>query len=315
MRLPQSRLTRHRGGHGSRLFTLIAIALVAALIGAGLFLVVRARSPILPIAETTRSMDAIELWRTGDYRRVVDVTSAHLQRYPLDETSLTLRGFSSFYLALEAVDSEKKQDLLIKAVQDLRRVLLKPEPAMEAQIRYTLGKSYYHRGQFFFDLAVRELEKARDLGMMQLDLLEYLALAHASLGNTDTTIDYFRAALDLGDEDVHRLSLADVLIDESRYDDADALLYTVLDSSTDVILRQHGLLSLGESRRGQGRYEAALEAFQELLELNPSSAEARFQLGETFLEQGENDRARFEWREALRLNPNHIESFQRLQEY
>jgi tetratricopeptide (TPR) repeat protein len=58
-----------------------------------------------------------------------------------------------------------------------------------------------------------------------------------------------------------------------------------------------------------------LDTYQRLLQVNESSAAARFGMGEVYLAQGERERARFEWREALRLDPNHIESLQRLQEY
>lgn len=314
MRLPQSRTLHHRARHGRRLFTLVASAVAAVLLGAGVTLVVRSRAPILPFAETARSLDAIELWRVGEYSQVMDVASKHLERYPMDETSLSLRGFARFYLAMDAVAGEDKQDLLVQSVQDLRRVLLLASPSMEPQVRYVLGKAYYHRGEFFFDSAVNQLEHAQDLGVENLDLLEYLALAHAELGNEDRAVSYFRSAISLGDEDIHRLRLADLLIIRERYDEAEVLLIEVLESTRDVTLQQHALLSLGTLRRSERKYEAAIARYQELLEINPNSAQARFQLGETYLVMGERDRARFEWREALRLNPNHIESFQRLQE-
>ncbi|TVR69787.1 MAG: tetratricopeptide repeat protein [Spirochaetaceae bacterium] len=309
MRLSQS------NRHGRRIFTLLTTAVLAVLLGGGVFLILRSRTPILPVLETSRSVDAIELWGSGDYAAVVTVTSRQLEEYPLEETPLALRGFASFYLAMESVDSEEKQTLLIRAVQDLRRVLLLQDPAMETQVRYVLGKAYFHRGSFYYDSAVRELEAARRRGMETLDMLEYLALAHTELRERERAIEYFRAAIRLGDEDVHRVRLADLLIEEGRYEEADALLEAVLGTSGDTLLKQHSLLSLGVSLRKRLRYDDALTRFEELLEVNPSSAEARHQVGETYLEMGENDRARFEWREALRLNPNHIESFQRLQEY
>lgn len=321
MRLPRSRTAsahrafsrRHR--HGRRLFTLALVAVATVLAGTGIVLAVRSRAPILPVAETTGSLDAIELWRAGDYRGVSEVATRHLERYPLDETSLSLRGFSYFFLSTEAVGSDEQQDLLIRAVQDLRKVLLSPAPAMEPEVRYILGKSYYHRGTFFYDLAIRELEHARDLGIDNLDLLEYLALAHDEIGNRQRAIEYFQAALNVGDEDVHRVSLADLLVLEGRYSEAEDILERVITDTDDVMLQQHSMLTLARSRRNQSRYDQALATLEELLEVNPDSAEARFQLGETYLAMNENERARFQWREALRLNPNHIESFQRLREY
>jgi len=112
----------------------------------------------------------------------------------------------------------------VRAVQDLRKALLLPSPPMEPEVRYVLGKSYYHRGAFFYDLAIRELEHAHDLGIRRLDLLEYLALAYEEVGNRGRAIEYFRAALEKGNEDVHRVSLADLLILEGLYDEADTMM-------------------------------------------------------------------------------------------
>lgn len=315
MRLPQTRTHTHRMRHGRRLFTLALVAVVAASIGAGGFLLARSRSPLLPVAETSRSADAIELWRDGEYDRVASVTGEHLHRYPLDTTSLALRGFAQFYRAMETVESEEKQELLVESVQLLRRVLLLPPTSMEPQIRYVLGKAYYHRGEFFYDSAVRELDAARRLGIEQLDLLEYLALTHHALGDQSQAVQFFEEAIDFGDEDVHRIHLADILILEEEYSRANQVLSEVLEHTNDVVLQQHSLLSSGRAYRESGDFQLSIGRFEELLELNPSSAEARYEMGETFLAMEQNDRARFEWREALRLNPNHIESFQRLQEY
>lgn len=301
--------------HGRRMFTLLVVGLVAALIGTGVVLIFRYRSPILPIAETERAIDAIQLWQEGRFHEVEEITTAHLMRYPLDDVSLSLRGFSRFYIAMELVQPDAVQEKLVQTVQDLRRVLLLPAPQLHPQVRYVLGKAYFHRGEFFYPAALEELRRAREMGISQLDLLEYMALAYRARGELDNAIAHFREAVDLAGEDVHRLSLADLYIIQGDHGTADSLLENVTRRTSDVTLLQHGLLSLGRSQRLQNRYSDALETFQRVLEVNESSAEARFQKGETYLALDQNDRARFEWREALRLNPNHIESFQRLQEY
>ena len=122
-------------------------------------------------------------------------------------------------------------------------------------------------------------------------------------------------AIELGDEAIHRVTLADILIGEGRYSEADALLSRAIDQTEDTTILQDALLSLGRSYRLQERFDESIDVYQRILEINESSAEAHFGIGEVYLAQGEQDRARFEWREAIRLDPNHIESLQRLQEY
>ncbi|POR05234.1 hypothetical protein AU468_01735 [Alkalispirochaeta sphaeroplastigenens] len=315
MRIPQSRVPAHRSRHGRRILTVSIVALGAVIMGTGLTFLVVARSPVLPLTETDRALSAVEYWQAGDYERVIALATAQLQARPLDELSLSLRGFSRFYLALETVDNERKQELLVAAVKDLRRALLVQPDTFEPHIRYVLGKAYYHRGAYFYDAAIAELEKARDRGMRKSDLLEYLALAHSELHHYPKAIAYFRELLQDSGEPVHQVMLADLLVQEGYHHEAEPLLQDLLSEGSDTVLRQHAYLTLGSSRRDQGLYDEARKTYQELLELNPTSAEARYQLGELHLAEGHRDRARYEWREALRLNPNHIESFQRLQEY
>lgn len=301
--------------HRRRVVSVLIIALAAVTVVSGGVLFARARVPLLPVVETSQSLDAVELWQQGLYAKTEAVTTDTLSRYPMDDVSLTLRGFSRFYLAMEQVDPELTQEYLVNAVRDLRRVLLLSSPQLEPQVRYVLGKAFFHRGAFYIPAAIREMEIAHDRGIDQLDLLEYLALAHRELGNVDRAIAYFQMAINRDGEEIHRLSLADLLIIQGQYQSADDLLQGVISQTSDLILQQHGMLSRGKMLRAMGDHDRSLEEFDAVLEINESSAEAHFQRGETYLAMDRTDRARFEWREALRLNPNHIESFQRLQDY
>jgi tetratricopeptide (TPR) repeat protein len=269
----------------------------------------------MAIASVDRPVSAVEHWKQNRYDEVIRVTSRQLEDYPLDESALSLRGFAQFYLAVQTVSSERKNELLVAAIQDLRRALLLPEPRLETEIRYVLGKSYFHRGEFFYDSAVEQLQLAREGGRTQLDLLEYLAIANRDIGRLDQAAEFFREAIRLGDRPVHRVSLADVLIDLERYDDAHELLQQAIAETDDVTLLQDALLSRGLAFRQQQRYQQAIGVYEQLLTVNESSAEARFGLGEVYLALDDRSQARFYWREAIRLDPNHIESLQRLQEY
>jgi len=293
----------------------VAVAIASGAIVAGVFLLIRFRTPIFAIRQTERPQTAIELWTNQEYAEVVAVTTDQLTEYPLDSTALSLRGFSRFYLAMEEVAGDRRNQHLEGAVRDLRRVLLLPDIELAPEIHYILGKASFQRGEFFYDTAIDALERAHSLGIERLDLLEYLALASRDVGRVDAAVGYFREAIDVGDEPVHRIALAELLIREQRYDEADQLLRNVVRNSEDPTLVQDALLSLGESLRAQERLGDALQVYEQTLEINESSAEAHYGIGEVYLARGEPDRARFEWREAVRLNPNHIESLQRLQEY
>ena len=314
MRLPESRFsteTRRRTGGAA---IIVGIALIVAVIVATLVLVVRSRAPILPIADTEKTEDLVEFWNEREYTQLVAEATERLDKEPLDETAISLRGFARFYLAMREVNQGRSQAQLIGSVQDLKRALLLEDSRLEAQIHYVLGKALFHRGHFFCDAAIDELLIARDQGIEQLDLFEYLALASQELNRDDDAIAYFREAIEFGGEPIHKLSLADLLIERERFLEAETLLEEVLRETSDVGIVQRALLSTGTSYRRQERWDEAIGVYEDLLAINASSAEAHFGLGETHLGMGDGNLARYEWREAVRLDPNHIESLQRLQE-
>lgn len=63
-------------------------------------------------------------------------------------------------------------------------------------------------------------------------------------------------------------------------------------------------LKLGETARGEGRYDAALPHLERTVELNPESAYGRTLLGVTLGQLGRGDDALRELREAVRRDPN-----------
>jgi len=316
MRIPESRFsTASRRRNGAGVAIIVVVSLLVALVVAVVVFLYRARTPIFPIADAEETEDIVELWNTGRYEPLLEEAQTRLEEFPLDETALALRGFTRFYLAMQEVNEEQKQALLDGTVVDLNRVLLLDEPELLGEIHYVLGKAYFHRGRFFYDAAIRELRAAREIGIEQLDLLEYLAIASNELGRGEDAIGYFEDAIEMGNESVHKVNLADILIEEGRYEYAEDLLRETTESTSDLAVLQHALDSLGTSYRAQERWEDAIAAYQQLLDVNESSVRARFGLGETYLAMGENNLARYEWREAVRLDPNHIESLQRLQEY
>jgi tetratricopeptide (TPR) repeat protein len=293
----------------------LLVTLVALVVAGGVFLIIRARLPLFALPETDDSRTAIEHWQAGNFTETVRSATDQLEQFPVDGTALALRGFSRFYLSLDAVEQDVRFELLEGATRDLRRALLAPDQGLRAEAHYVLGKTFFHRGAYFYRSAIRELETAQELGISRLDLFEYLALASRDIGATDDAIGYFRETIERSDEAVHRLALAEILMGQERFGEADELLVAVIDGTADVTLLQDALLTQGLSFRMQERIGEAISVYNELLEINPSSADARYGLGEAYLSQGENELARFEWREAVRLNPNHIESLQRLQEY
>lgn len=316
MRLPETRFTTTVRRRGLSVALLVVLAVVAAGITGAVLWFTRAQSPLLPVnAAAVSEQSLFDLWNERRFEELIEASDTILEQSPLDSTALALRGFAFFYRAMDEIDVEERQALLSFAVQDLRRALLNHSHPLRVQINYVLGKTYFHRGQYYQDLALESLQTARDGGMDPVDSYEYMGLAARALGRVDEAVGYFTIAVERSRQPIHVLTLAETLMEDQRWSEAEHYFRLAAESSEETVLRQQALLSLGRVMRLTERYSEALEIYLAVVEENPSSAEARFGMGEVYLALGDNDRARFEWREAVRRNPNHIESLQRLREY
>ncbi len=315
MRFPDSRQSHRPRRHLSPLVLVLLLFLLVSMITGVVLVVLGERVSLLGSVEGENNLDAIQLVNAGEYATAIDVLSRELAEHPMDGTALALRGFSRFYLATEQVNREEEQLLLVDSVRDLRRALIADPPALRSEIHLVLGKAYYHRGDYYHDLTVFHLTEAMAVGREELEIYEYLGLAYQTLGDVENARTYLRAAAETSNDPLYYLALGDHELQSGELLSAERAYSQASDRSDDGIVVQRALIGLGRSLRARGMYDAALAGLERVLDMNPGSAEAHFEIGEVYLAQGMNDRARFEWREALRLDPNHVESFQRLQEY
>ena len=70
--------------------------------------------------------------------------------------------------------------------------------------------------------------------------------------------------------------------------------------------------SLGNSLRGQGKLEKAIEAYHQAIQIQPNHAEAYNNLGTVFIGQGRIDDAIETYQQAIRIQPDHGEAYYNL---
>ena len=70
--------------------------------------------------------------------------------------------------------------------------------------------------------------------------------------------------------------------------------------------------SLGNSLRGQGKLEKAIEAYHQAIQIQPNHAEAYNNLGTVFIDQGRIDDAIETYQQAIRIQPDHGEAYYNL---
>ena len=294
----------------------VSIALPLGVLSAAIIAVVASigvlRSGRIPRLRTVDRV--VAAWQLGDYPAVITESERILAVDPVHRVALPLRGFASYYRALDSTDPTVRAELLAEARRDLARALVVPGLDLVSETHYVLGQVFFHSGEAYYDRAIEELERARAAGMERRDLYEYLAAAYTILDRNDMALEAIRTALAIEPDPELQLAYARILFADDDYLTAERVARQVMRTGRNPVLVHEARLIIGDSLRVSGRIEESLDWYREAVEENAASAEAHFGMGEAYETLGNTDVARFHWREATRLNPNHIESLRRLEQ-
>lgn len=288
------------------LASLIVLGVIAAAVGVSV-LVSR-----LTQSQGPSQVNVLELWNSGSYDEILANAKTELDRTPLHPEALVFSGFAAFHKGVAEVTVEKKLPLINQSIAALRKALLLPQPPLEPEIHYILGKAYFHKGKFFADLAVRHLLRARELGYDASDMNEYLGLSYSLVSRYTEAADYFLKAVEKAPTDLLLWTLGQTYYQLQKYDDAVGSLNQAIDKTKDKGLEQRCRFLLGEIYTKTKQYAAAQQEYLTILDKNANSADAHFYLGEIALAQGKKDAARVEWRKAFKIDPLHFNANQRL---
>jgi len=260
-----------------------------------------------------------ESFESGAFEISYDQSEKMLKEKPLDFFLLTINGFSAYQLAIAQINNFDMLSYIDNCIWSLRKALLLGENSSDARIFYVLGKAYYYKGSGFADLAVKYLEKARNLSYRAGDIPEYLGLSYAATRDFRNSVAAFTLALTgeggLGGNepsDVLLLSIARSYLALEEYDSARAYLIRCMETSRDSKTIAAARLLHGVILLNAGDYGRAEVEFLKVLEENGENAEAHFQLGELYALGGDATRARSEWRRAYRIDPTHEPARNRL---
>jgi len=245
------------------------------------------------------------LFESGAFEEAYSQSKELLIGNPLDSFLLTMYGFSAYQLAIAQINTSDTLLFVDECIWSLRKTLLSGENSTDGRIFYVLGKAYYYKGHAYADLAVKYLEKARDL-YRAADIPEYLGLAYASIRDYRSSVAAFSDAL-AGEQpsDILLLSIARSYIALEEDESAKAYLYRCLEISADSGTSAAVHLLLGNVYVKSGDYAGAESEYLKAIEENGESAEVRYQLGELYALGGDTTRARAEWRRALRVDPTY----------
>ncbi|AFG37562.1 tetratricopeptide repeat protein [Spirochaeta africana] len=255
----------------------------------------------------------IALWHDHEFAAAYDHSQTALSQTPLDTDYLVLNGFAGFYHGIEQPDQSDAHLVLEQSVQSLRRAVLLTPSQYHPELHYVLGKAYFHRGQFYYDAAIRHLTQAHELDYAADDLFEYIGLAATRLEQFDTGVTWLTKALEKRFTPLLSLNLAEALFQAGRYTEAVTYAEQTVAAADDQLLITEASLLVGKSRLEQEDFDGAIRHFSDMIAEGKDVAEVRYWLGETYYQKGEPIQARAEWREAVRLDSQHAPAAERLQ--
>jgi tetratricopeptide (TPR) repeat protein len=312
---------------------ILLVFFLAALVG-GYFLVTRVflkRDPFAPLAYAAPKADMDSMWAElvrrqgtgtqpdkGDesYKRLLDdivrLSGTKMDANPLALRPLVYHGYASFYRALQENDFESQLPFLNQAIVSLRRAKLVATRSVLPQLCYMLGRTYFFKREYYYDLAARYLEQALNLGYKKADVFEYLVLINSEWGNTEKTIGYLERALEEKRSDLYLFHLAKNYYKVKRGAEAAGILEKIIASSKDRELLKECKFLSGEILFDQGKYTQAEKEYRDILKDDPESAEAHFRLALIYEKSGDYAQYRYELRQTLEKDRGHSGARSRL---
>jgi len=285
----------------------ILLILIAVLVGAGVFawrlgLGERLRGLAKPPA---KSQSLAGLWKNRLYDEIIDRCDQRLKEDPLSAEALVYRGFSYFYKAVSEGTLEDRIPFLDEAVVSLRRTKLAKVSLWPAETDYVLGKTYYHKGKYYYDLSLEYLKRALAAGCEGEDIYDYLGLAATQLDRVEEGLGYFQKALQKNPTDILLLMIGQNYRQLGRMEEAEEYLERAINKTEDKALEEKSRFLLGQMYYERRELLKAQDEYEAILALDPDSADAHFYLGEIYFKLNDSVKARAEWRKTLIIDPSH----------
>jgi len=252
-----------------------------------------------------RSQSLAELWKNRLYDEVIARCDRALKTDPLRGEELVYRGFSYFYKAVSEASLEDRIPFLDEAIGSLRRSRLARASPWLAETDYVLGKAYYHKGKYYYDLTLEYLKKALAAGFESEDIYDYLGLAATQLDQPKQGLEFFQKALARHPADILLLMIGQSYFELGDTKSAEEYLLRAINKTEDQAVEKKSRFLLGQIFYDRKEYLKAEDEYRAILALDPNSADAHFYLGEIYYSLNDGVKARSEWRKTLIIDPSH----------
>jgi tetratricopeptide (TPR) repeat protein len=252
-----------------------------------------------------RSQSLAEMWKNRLYDEVIARCDQDLKSDPLAGEPLAYRGFSYFYKAVSEASLEDRIPFLDEAIVSLRRSRLARASPWPAETEYVLGKAYYHKGKYYYDLTLEYLKSALASGFESEDIYDYMGLAATQLDQPEQGLDFFQKALAKHPSDILLLMIGQSYFELGERKNAEEYLLRAINKTEDPAVEKKSRFLLGQIFYDRKEYLKAEDEYRAILALDPGSADAHFYLGEIYSSLNDRVKARSEWRKTLIIDPSH----------
>lgn len=258
-----------------------------------------------------------ELWANKDYAAVYQKSSEDIEKNPLNNSVLTYRGYAAFFLAVSENNPEEAQAMIDESIRSLRVALIDAKEQTVPQIKYMLGKAYFHKNiicsyHFYSDLVVKYLEEARAAGFNEDDIPELLGLSYGQLGQPYESIKKFTDALLIHESDFLLFNIAKEYYAQGNTSAAKQYLFRVTENKGDDRLLIKSLNLLAKIYIDEEKYDDAKELYEKVLLKDDNSAETHYGLGIIYEKNGDMIKARAEWRKCLKIDSTYEDALKKV---
>lgn len=251
-------------------------------------------------------------WRAKDYQKSFAQTTEILERRPNDANVRALHGFAAYYLSSAQTNEVEATDFLDDSIVSLRKAIYIIDKKDLAQVYYILGKAYYQKGYFYYDLSLKYLNKVFEMGGKYSDLNKFRGMAFSQLNEDEKAIEAFTQALTSENDEFLLYALAKSYMNVNNWEKAKMYLTEASEKAKDIMLKLNCKAKLAEIYLSEKNLEKARNEYISILAIDETYADAYYGLGVIYEQAGDLLAARAEWRKALRANPLHSKAIEKM---
>lgn len=243
---------------------------------------------------------------------IITLSNQILAKDPLNSEALVYHGYALFQRGTYEDKYESSLNYYNQALWSLRRAMLIVPSQLKAQLAYLLGRIYFAKRDFYYELSLKYLEMAFNLGYKEVDIYEHQYLIYEAWSDSAKAVEVLAKAYEQKKNDIYLFFLARSLKKLKQYSDAKEKLQALLAKTLEGPLLREARLLLGEVAFEEGDLALAEAIYRALLADEANLAEAHFRLALVLEKKGDYVGYRYELRRTLENDPGHSGARSRL---